>query len=53
MKVLYLGILFTLLGVMNQAEARSVYLRSQVGQPWGVSTNEAAMDRVFWSRQLG
>jgi len=29
------------------AAATPVYLRSTVGAPWGVSTNEAAMDTVF------
>ena len=29
------------------AQAAPVYMRSTVGQPWGVSTNEGAMDAVF------
>ncbi|HZZ79324.1 MAG TPA: PEP-CTERM sorting domain-containing protein [Gemmataceae bacterium] len=38
---------FAFLGQAHQVFAGPVYLRSTVGQPWGQSTNETAMDAVF------
>ena len=32
---------------VSDASADSVYLRSSAGQPWGVATNEAAMNTAF------
>ena len=44
-----------LIASVGQLEAAVIYMRSSLGQPWGVNTNEAAMDTVFgiggWSDQ--
>lgn len=44
---LCLAVLAVLFGMTGWAEPQAVYLRSTVGAPWEVSTNEGAMDAVF------
>lgn len=43
MLALSLALVFT----AGQALADTVYMRSNVGAPWGQNTNEQAMDQVF------